>query len=377
VVLRPPSLVVGVGSARGVAADEVEALIDAALTAADLHPRSVRCLATVDRKAAEQGIVAVASRRGRPLVSFPAAQLAAVDVPNPSEIVRAEVGTPSVAEAAALHAARSYGRSAELVVEKRVSAHATVAVARLRPRGRLSIVGLGPGARDLLTPRAVAALRRAAVVVGLDQYVDQVRDLLRPGTRVIQSGLGREEERARAAVRAAAAGRAVALVGSGDAGVYALAGPALEIADADIEVTAVPGVTAALAAAGLLGAPLAHDHVYISLSDLHTPWEIIESRIRAAAEGDFTVCLYNPRSRARGWQLPKALAILAAHRPPETPVGYVRNASRPDETTTITTVRDVDPDRVDMYTVVIVGSSRSRTVAGRFITPRGYSWTSS
>jgi cobalt-precorrin 5A hydrolase/precorrin-3B C17-methyltransferase len=376
-VLRPPSLVVGVGSARGVPADEVDALIEAALAAADLHPSSVRCLATVDRKATEPGIVAAAARRGRPLVSFPAARLAAVEVPNPSEIVRAEVGTPSVAEAAALHAARSSGRSAELVVEKRVSAHATVAVARLRPRGRLSIVGIGPGARDLLTPRAVTALRRAAVVVGLDQYVDQVRDLLRPGTRVIRSGLGHEEERARAAVTAAAAGQAVALVGSGDAGVYALAGPALEIAGADIEVTVVPGVTAALAAAGLLGAPLAHDHVYISLSDLHTPWEIIESRIRAAAAGDFTVCLYNPRSRARGWQLPKALAILAAHRPPDTPVGYVRNASRPDETSTITTIRDVHPDRVDMYTVVIVGSSRGRTVAGRFVTPRGYPWTSS
>jgi cobalt-precorrin 5A hydrolase/precorrin-3B C17-methyltransferase len=169
-------------------------------------------------------------------------------------------------------------------------------------------------------------------------------------------------------------------VGSGDAGVYALAGPALEIAGADVDVTGVPGLTAALAAASVLGAPLAHDHAYISLSDLHTPWEIIERRIRAAAEGDFTVCLYNPRSRSRGWQLPKALAILAAHRPPETPVGYVRNASRPDETAAITTIGEVDPDwieRIDMFTVVVVGSGRSRTVAGRFVTPRGYPWTSS
>jgi cobalt-precorrin 5A hydrolase/precorrin-3B C17-methyltransferase len=399
VVLRPPSLVVGVGSARGVPADEVESLIDAALAAADLHPLAVRCLATIDRKAAEQGIVQAAERRGLPLVTFPAEQLAAVNVPNPSEVVRAEVGTPSVAEAAALHAARSYGKSAELVVEKRVSAHATVAVARLRPRGRLAIVGLGPGARDLLTPRAVTALRRAAVVVGLDQYIDQIRDLLRPGTLVMESGLGHEEERARAAVAAASAGQAVALIGSGDAGVYALAGPALEIAAATaasggvtgdggavshaagggwagIEVEGVPGITAALAAASLLGAPLAHDHAYISLSDLHTPWEIIEARIRAAAEGDFTVCLYNPRSGARQWQLPKALAVLAAHRPPGTPVGYVKNASRPGETTAITTIRDLDPERIDMSTIVIVGSSRSHTVAGRFVTPRGYSWTS-
>jgi cobalt-precorrin 5A hydrolase/precorrin-3B C17-methyltransferase len=155
-----------------------------------------------------------------------------------------------------------------------------------------------------------------------------------------------------------------------------MAGPALELAGGDIDVDGVPGLTAALAAASRLGAPLAHDHAYISLSDLNTPWEIIERRVRAAAEGDFTVCLYNPRSRTRDWQLPKALAILAEHRPPETPVGYVRNAFRPGETTTLTTLRDIDPAAIDMFTVVIVGSSHSRTVAGRFVTPRGYPWTS-
>jgi cobalt-precorrin 5A hydrolase/precorrin-3B C17-methyltransferase len=376
-VFRPPSLVVGVGCARGAAADEVDAMVGAALAAADLSARSVRCVATIDIKADEKGIVAAAERRGLPLVTFPAGALAAVAVPNPSETVRAEVGTPSVAEAAALRAARSYGKSAELVVAKRKSAHVTVAVARLTPRGRLTIVGLGPGARDLLTPRAVRALRRAAVVVGLDQYVDQVRDLFRPGTRVIASGLGEEAERARTAVAAASAGEAVALLGSGDAGVYAMAAPALAVAGDDIEVAGVPGVTAALAAAGLLGAPLGHDHAYISLSDLHTPWEVIERRVRAAAEGDFTVCFYNPRSRSRHWQLPRALAVLAAHRAPETPVGYVRNAARADETVAVTTLADLNPAEVDMFTVVIVGSSRSRTVAGRFVTPRGYRWLSS
>ncbi|MGI8336318.1 precorrin-3B C(17)-methyltransferase [Actinomadura scrupuli] len=374
VYYRPPSLVVGVGSARGVPAREVGDLIDAALDGADLHPMSVRALATVDLKADEEGILAAARERGWPVVTYPAEVLSAVEVPNPSAVVRAEVGTPSVAEAAALHAARSYGRSGELVVEKRKSAGATVAVARLTPRGRLSIVGLGPGARDLLTPRAVAALHRASVVVGLDQYVDQIRDLLRPGTRVIESGLGQEEERARTAVAEARAGNAVALIGSGDAGVYAMASPALEFAGTDLDVDGVPGITAAVAAAGLLGAPLGHDHAYISLSDLHTPWEIIERRLRAAAEGDFTVCFYNPRSRKRDWQLPEALRILAGHRPPETPVGLVRNATRADETTTVTTLGEVDPGEVDMFTVVIVGSSRSRTISGRFVTPRGYQW---
>jgi cobalt-precorrin 5A hydrolase/precorrin-3B C17-methyltransferase len=373
-VYRPPSLVVGVGSARGVRASEVGGLIDRTLADAGLSPASVRCVATVDLKADEAGILAAARERGWQVVTFPASVLAAVDVPNPSETVRAEVGTPSVAEAAALHAARAHGRSAELVVDKRKSAAATVAVARLAPRGRLAIIGLGPGARDLLTPRAVTALRRASVVVGLDQYVDQVRDLLRPGARVLASGLGQEEERARTAVEEARRGNAVALIGSGDAGIYAMASPALEFAGDDIEVEGVPGITAAIAAANLLGAPLGHDHAYISLSDLHTPWEAIERRVRAAAEGDFTVCFYNPRSRARDWQLPKALDILAGHRPAATPVGVVRNAGRPDQSMVITTLGEVDPARVDMFTVVLVGSSRSRTVAGRFVTPRGYRW---
>ena len=367
-VLRPPSLVVGVGASRGVSADEVLALVAETLRAAGLCAASVTALATVDVKADEAGIVEAARRRGWPLRTHPARELAAIAVPNPSEVVRAEVGTPSVAEAAALAGAH------ELVVPKHKSAMATVAVARRRPRGRLALVGLGPGARDLLTPRAVSELRRASTVVGLDQYVEQVRDLLRPGTRVLASGLGDEEARARTAVELAREGHAVALIGSGDAGVYAMASPALEVAGEDIDVVGVPGVTAALAAAALLGAPLGHDSAMISLSDLHTPWEAIEQRVRAAAEGDLVVTFYNPRSRGRDWQLPKALGILAAHRPPDTPVGLVRNASRDDESVRITTVQDVDVDAVDMLTVVVVGSTNTRTVAGRMVTPRGYRW---
>lgn len=251
---------------------------------------------------------------------------------------------------------------------------ATAAVARRRPRGRLAVVGLGPGARDLLTPRATAELRRASIVVGLDQYVAQIRDLLPPGTRVLESGLGAEEERARTAVAEARAGHAVALVGSGDAGVYAMASPALAEAADDIDVVGVPGVTAALAASSLLGALLGHDHVSISLSDLHTPWEVIERRVRAAAAADLVVTFYNPRSRGRDWQLPKALALLAEHRGPRTPVGVVRAASRPDEEVTVTTLADVDPATVDMVSVVTVGNTASRVVAGRMVTPRGYRW---
>ncbi|MEU6536254.1 precorrin-3B C(17)-methyltransferase [Streptomyces sp. NPDC047000] len=372
VVLRPPTLVVGVGASRGAPVEEVLELVSAALRDAGLSVRSVAALATVDAKSDEPGITGAAERLGVPLVTYSAGRLAEIDVPNPSGAPLAAVGTPSVAEAAAL------AGGGELLVPKRKSAGspatATCAVVRRPGRGRLAVVGLGPGARDLLTPRAAAELRRASVLVGLDQYVDQIRDLLRPGTRVLESGLGAEEERARTAVAEARRGHAVALIGSGDAGVYAMASPALAEASDDIDVVGVPGVTAALAAGAVLGAPLGHDHVSISLSDLHTPWEVIERRVRAAAEADLVVTFYNPRSRGRDWQLPKSLAILAEHREPATPVGVVRNASRPDESSRVTTLAGLDPATVDMMTVVTVGNTATREIAGRMVTPRGYRW---
>ncbi|NYI04149.1 precorrin-3B C(17)-methyltransferase [Allostreptomyces psammosilenae] len=370
-VLRPASLVLGLGASRGVAAEEVLHLVATTLREAGLSPDSVDRLATVDLKADEEGLLAAAEQLGLPLDLHPVEALAAVTVPNPSEVVRGAVGTPSVSEAAALASA---GDGAELAVPKRKSAMCTVAVARRRPRGRLALVGLGPGARDLLTPRARAELRRASHLVGLDQYVEQIRDLLRPGTRVLASGLGAEEERARTAVRLAERGHAVALIGSGDAGVYAMASPALQQAGDDIDVVGVPGITAAAAAAAILGAPLGHDHASISLSDLHTPWEVIERRVRAAAEGDFVVTFYNPRSAGRDWQLPAALAILGEHRDPATPVGVVHGATRADERTTVTTLGELDVTIVDMTTVVVVGNTATRVVAGRVVTPRGYRW---
>ena len=387
VTYRPPSLVVGAGASTGVTAAEAGGLIDEALAAAGLSPKSVRWLATADIKAREPGLVAAAAQRGWEVVTVPAAQLARVPVPTPSEAVRAAVGTPSVAEAAALYVAAGSAEpgsqddplaepagQGSLVIRKKASARATVAAARRRPRGRLALVGLGPGARDLITPRAIAELRRASVVVGLDQYLRQVADLLVPGTRVLASGLGEERARAAAAVGEARAGHAVALVGSGDAGIYAMASPALELADARIDVTGVPGVTAALAAGAVLGAPLGHDHALISLSDLHTPWEVIERRVRAAAEADLVTCFYNPASRERNWQLGRALAILAVHRAPATPVGWVRDASRPGQSSGIATLASFDPATADMRTLVVVGSSRTTVVAGRMVTPREYRW---
>lgn len=366
VLYRPPTLVVGVGASRGVAAGEVSSLVDSALAEVGLSPWAVACLATLDLKADEEGIVATAAARGWPLRTLSAEQLAGVAVPNPSAVVAAAVGTPSVAEAAALHL------GGELLVEKRRGAKATIAVARRPTRGYLALVSLGPGDPDLVPPRARTALARAEVVVGYRRYIELARPHLVRGTRVENFPLGGELARAQRALELARAGRAVAVVSSGDVGVYAMASPTLERADAGVEVEVVPGVTAAHAASALLGSPLGHDHCAISLSDLLTPWEVVRGRVAAAARGDFVVAFYNPRSRERRWQLDEARRILLEHRRPDTPTGVVRNAFRPCQQVDMTTLSGLDVEAVDMDTVVLVGNSQTRFVTGRMVTPRGY-----
>jgi len=366
VVYRPRSLVVGVGASSGVAAAEVGALIDEALAGAGLSPLSVARVATADLKAEEAGILEAARARGWPVVTHPADRLAGVEVPNPSEVVRAEIGIPSVAEAAAL------ADGGELLVPKRRSRMATVAVARLPVTGRLALVSTGPGAESMVPPAAVEALAQAELVVGLDQYVDRVRRWLRPGTGIAATPIGDEVARAGHAVAEAVAGRSVVLLSGGDVGVYAMASPALERAPADLDVVVVPGITAANAAAALLGSPLGHDHCAISLSDLLTPWEVIVRRVRAAAEGDFVVSFYNPRSRGRHWQLGEARRLLLEHRKPDTPAAIVTDASRPGQRVERTTLGELDPDAVGMLSIVLVGNSQTRVIGGRMVTPRGY-----
>ncbi len=371
VVYRPPSLVVGVGASRGAPAAEIGALVNEALRRGGLSPHSVHHLATVEAKAREPGLRDVAEARGWPLVSHLPSVLAAIEVPNPSPIVTAAVGTPSVAEAAAL------AEGGELLVPKRTlpgtnPATATVAVARRPVRGRLALISTGPGDAELIPSLAREALTAADLVVGLDQYVNRVRAFLHPGTTVLASPIGEEVARADQAVAAARAGRSVALVSGGDVGVYGMASPALERAGADVDVVVVPGITAATAAAALLGSPLGHDHCAISLSDLLTPWSVIRRRVQAAAEGDFVVSLYNPRSRDRHWQLGEALATLAEHRPPNTPVGVVTDAFRPSQRVTMATVAAFDAATVGMLSIVLVGNTQTRVIGGRMVTPRGY-----
>jgi cobalt-precorrin 5A hydrolase/precorrin-3B C17-methyltransferase len=366
VVYRPPSLVAGVGCSRGVGAEEILDLLRRSLAEAGLTERSVAALASIDVKRDEAGLLEAAEKLNVPVHFHPAEVLSVVGTPNPSELVREAVGTPSVAEAAVISS------GAELVLEKRKSANATVAIGRLSVRGRLALVSLGPGEDTLVPPLAREALAASELVVGLEQYVDRIRHLLRPGTRVLTPPLGNEMERAELALAEARAGGSVALVSSGDVGIYAMASPALELAGEDVDVVVVPGVTAAQAAASLLGSPLGHDHCSVSLSDLLTPWSVIQSRVRAAAEGDFVVSLYNPRSKGRDWQLGKVKEILLEHRPPDTPVGIVKDAYRPTQQVIITDLASLLPEDVDMLTIVLVGSSQTRVVAGRMVTPRGY-----
>ena len=366
VVFRPPSLVAGVGCSRGVGSEEIQDLLGRSLEVAGLSKKSLASLASIEAKSDEIGLLEAAGRLGVPLRFHAATDLSSIEVPNPSSVVEDAVGTPSVAEASVL------ASGAELVVEKRKSGMATIAVGRLPVRGRLSLVSLGPGDDALIPPLARQALAASGLVVGLGKYVDRVRHLLRPGTRVSTPPLGEEIERAKQALTEARAGGSVALVSGGDVGVYAMASPALELVDDDVDVTVVPGVTAAQAAASLLGSPLGHDHCSISLSDLLTPWEVIRERVRAAAEADFVLALYNPRSKGRDWQLGKTREILLDHRSPATPVGIVRDAYRKAQRVILTDLGSLQPEDVDMLTTVIVGSSRTEIRAGRMVTPRGY-----
>jgi cobalt-precorrin 5A hydrolase/precorrin-3B C17-methyltransferase len=368
--IRPPSLVVGVGSATVVDEREVAELVRTALAQAELSPQSVALVATIDRRRDHPAVTAL----GLPVVSYPAEALAQVAVPTPSQVVESVVGTPSVSEAAALLAA---GPGGELVVAKTRSANATVAVARrAQPEGLVTLVGLGPGSPLHRTPAAERAVRQADTVIGYSAYVDQCADLLSPHHQVVRSPLGSEVDRARQALELAVAGRSVAMVCSGDAGVYAMASPVFELtaepAFSTVRVAVVPGVTAGLATAAVLGAPLGHDHVLISLSDLLTPWERIEARVVAAAQADLVVVLYNPRSERRIWQLDKAMGILAAARPATTPVGVVTDAGRDGEQVVVTELSHFDPTIVTMTSCVIVGATSTVVLRGRMVTPRGY-----
>lgn len=233
------------------------------------------------------------------------------------------------------------------------------------------VVGLGPGDTDLLTPRALASIREADLIIGYKTYVDLIQELISDKS-VISSGMRKEIDRARLAVDEACAGKNVAVVSSGDPGVYGMAGIVLEVARDKVPVEIIPGVTAATSAASVLGAPLMHDFAVISLSDLLTPWDTISQRLRAAAAGDFIMVLYNPRSKGRPENINQAREILLPLLNPQTPVGIVRCAQRGEQSSVITTLQDMLDSEIDMLTTVIIGNTQTRVEEGKMITPRGY-----
>ncbi len=391
-VYHPRRLAVGLGCERNADPAEAVALVRLTLDESGLAAESIALVASIELKADEPAVLEAAAELGVPARFFSAAALEAETprLKNPSDAVFREVGAHGVAEAAALAAA---GPDATLVVAKIKSARVTCAIAEApdiidtatvgRARGKLAVVGIGPGAAEWLTPEARRLLEASDAVVGYSLYLDLVAPLIADAER-FESSLGAEEDRVRKALELAGEGRSVALVSSGDAGIYALATLVFECLEANdlpdgtrrVEIVVAPGVSAMQAAAARAGAPLGHDFCAISLSDLLTPWETIEARIRAAAEGDFVIAFYNPVSQRRRTQLAEAKTLLLKHRPPETPVVLAKNLGRDGEAISTVTLADLSVDDVDMLTLVLVGASTTRQVkaAGRTwtYTPRGY-----
>ncbi len=391
-VVHPPVLALGVGCERDAPAGELQHLVAETLAETGLAAAAVACVVSVALKAAEPAIHSLAAELGVPARFFEREALA-VEAPRlatPSEVVAAEIGIPGVAEAAALSAVGPTGR---LIVPKRKSRHCTCAVALAsaplepsamgRARGRLRVLGIGPGDVATRTAAVAAALTEAELVIGYGLYLDLVADLTGRAEKRPYP-LGEERQRCVDAIAEATRGRDVALVCSGDPGIYAMATLVMELLERSddeaaqrIEVSVLPGVSALQVAAARAGAPLGHDFAAVSLSDLLTPMPLIEARLEAAAAGDFALALYNPVSRRRRTALATARRILLAHRSPETPVVIARNLGREGEAVEVTTLGELAVDRVDMLSIVLIGAQGTRSF-GRIpggswtYTPRGY-----
>ena len=241
--------------------------------------------------------------------------------------------------------------------------------------GKIIVAGIGPGSQQDITPAVLEAVREADVIVGYQYYFQFIMPYVKAGCECIDTGMKKERQRAEQAFELAEQGKTVVVISSGDAGIYGMTPLIYEMRrerGSDIEIASLPGISAFQKAASLLGAPIGHDMCIISMSDLMTPWEVIERRIMAAAVGDFVTAVYNPKSHGRYWQLYRLQEIFLQHRSPDTPVGYVRQAGRDDEVVKLTTLSAFDPEDVDMFTVIIIGNSQSYIADGKLITPRGY-----
>jgi cobalt-precorrin 5A hydrolase/precorrin-3B C17-methyltransferase len=390
---HPRVLWAGIGCTRGISCQLLAKAIAQVLERHHLAPEAIAGLATIDLKADEEGLLAFCQERQLPLKTFPAEVLRQVTVPNPSPVVAQAVGTPSVAEAAALSAVVEMSGGNlnpvdALLVPKQVIESSqggeavTVAVAQSAVEytgrtGKLWLIGTGPGSFEQITPAAQTALAQADAIIGYSLYLELIQPLLCPGQIVEAFAITQERQRAQRAIALAQWGLAVAVVSSGDCGIYGMAGLVLEELQAGgwdgqvPQVQVFPGITAAMAAAARVGAPLMNDFCTISLSNLLTPGEVIGRRLAMAAEGDFVTVLYNPRSQQRTELIARARQIFLAHRLPDTPVALVRAAYRPDEQITLTTLEKMLQFPIDMLTAVIIGNSSTRQFGNWLITPRG------
>lgn len=393
-MFHPKRHVIGIGCERDTSSQEVIDLVDRVLVEHAIPKTCIAGIASIDLKADETAIHEAAKYLGVPIRFYSAAVLEK-ETPrlvHPSDVVFAEVGCHGVSEGAAL---ASVGSDGELIVPKVKSKRATVAIARSqeivdmnelgRAQGRLFVVGIGPGQEAWRSPEVTRMVQEATDLVGYSLYLDIIAEISEGKTRH-DFDLGKEEDRVRHAMELAGEGKDVALVCSGDAGIYAMATLVFELladgglsdAASRIAIEVSPGISALQAAAARAGAPLGHDFCTISLSDLLTPWDAIKMRVKAAAEGDFVIAFYNPVSKRRRTQLEYAKGVLLEHRPDNTPVILATNLGREGELVRVVPLAKLDINEVDMLTVVIVGSSETTTVDtgdGKtwVYTPRGYS----
>jgi len=383
---HPALLWIGIGCERDTSLNLVQRAVSNALEEAGLAEAAVAGISSIDRKGDERALRDLAQHHHWPFRLHKATALNRVPVPTPSEVVAAEMGTGSVAEAAALLSA---GDNGQLKLHKRIThsndeerGAVTVAIAESMEahapqRGELHLVGSGPGDLALLTPEARSALVRCPAWVGYGLYLDLLEPLRRPDQIRLDGQLTMERDRCQKALSLARQGVRVALVSSGDSGIYGMAGLALELwldlpEDERPRFAVHPGISALQLAAAKAGAPLMHDFCTVSLSDRLTPWEVIERRLEGAAKGDFVVALYNPRSKGRDWQLQRAKDILLTQRPDSTPVVMARQLGRQEENVSFCRLDSLPVDTVDMLTVLVIGNSSSRLEGGRMVTPRGY-----
>tara|TARA_B100000214_G_scaffold162382_1_gene116431 strand:+ start:1 stop:1674 length:1674 start_codon:yes stop_codon:yes gene_type:complete len=383
---HPPSIIIGIGCERNTDEKLIQRAINDSLAKNDLSILSISCLATIDKKNDEIGLLNLSKKNEWPIYFFSAKELSTVNVPTPSCVVLNEMGTASVAEAAAILLADKGGR---LIQKKQIYysnneeyGAVTIALVELSnpfapQKGELHLIGSGPGNLEMLTSDSRKALSRCAAWIGYRPYLDHLEAIRRHDQVRIDSELTFEKDRCQYALDLAKEGVKVGLISSGDSGIYGMAGLALELwlnerVDSRPLFQVHPGISSFQMAAAKLGAPFMHDFCSISLSDLLTPWDQIEKRIKSAAIGDFVLAIFNPKSIKRDWQLKKAIDLLLEFREPSTPVAIARQMGRPEERIEIHTLETLQLDQIDMLTILVIGNSKSFIKSNKFLTPRGY-----